>query len=136
MGLFLQFRDGTWYAWLQLPWWKIACDVNFKSGLYCRRQNIVFKALERLGSFLKLYMSVQIETFMHTITSHKKQRAKYQTEMLSRIAKTAILVKSSNYQYSFQQKKHPQTVDTYNQTFNCDNADGPSQTCTWKNIGK
>ena len=74
-------------------------------------------------------MSVQIETFMHTIMSHKKQRAKYQTEMLSRIAKTAILVKSSNYQYSFQQKKHPQTVDTDNQTFNCDNADGPSQTC-------
>ena len=86
---------------------KIACDVNFKSGLYCRRQNIVCKALGRFGSFLKLYMSIQIETFMHAITSHKKQRAKYQTEMLLRIAKTAILVRSSNYKYSFQLKKTP-----------------------------
>ena len=52
------------------------------------------------------------------------------------LQKTAILVKSSNYKHSFQQKKHPETVDTDNQTFNCDNADGPSQTCNWKNIGK
>ena len=46
-----------------------------------------FKALGSFGSFLKLYMSIQIETFMHAIMSHKKQRAKYQTEMLLRIAK-------------------------------------------------
>ena len=61
------------------------CDVNFKSGLSCTRQNIVFKALGCFGSFLKLYMYIQIEAFMYAITSHKKQRAKYQTEMLSRI---------------------------------------------------
>ena len=54
-------------------------------------------ALRHFGSFLKLYMYIQIETFMCAITSHKKQRAKYQTEMLSHIAKTAILVKRSNY---------------------------------------
>ena len=76
---------------------KIARDVYFKSRLYCMRQNIVFKALGRFGSFLKLYMYIQIETFISAITSHEKQRAKYQTEMLSRIAKTAILVKRSNY---------------------------------------
>ena len=105
------------------------CDVNFKSTPYCTRQNIVFKALGRFGSFLKLYMYIQIETFMCAITSHKiKQRAKYQTEMLSRIAKTAILVKRSNYKLSFQQETHPQTVDTDNQILNCDNADGHSQT--------
>ena len=61
------------------------CDVNFKSGLSCTRQNIVFKALGCFRSFLKLYMYIQIEAFMYAITSHKKQRAKYQTEMLSRI---------------------------------------------------
>ena len=72
------------------------CDVNFKSGLYFMRQ-IVFEAVGRLGSFLKLYMYIQIETFMCAITSHKKQRVKYQMEMLSLIAKTAILVKRSNY---------------------------------------
>ena len=112
-------------------------SVNFKSALYCTSQNIVFKALGRFGSFLNLYMYIQIETFMCTITSHKiKQRAKYQTEMLSRIAKTAILVKSSNYKLSFQRKTNPQTVDTDNQTFNCDNADGHSQTGNRKNISK
>ena len=73
------------------------CDVNFKSRLYCTRQNIVFKALGRFGSFLKLYMYIQIKTFMCAITSHKiKQRAKYQTEMLSRIAKTAIIYSSQD----------------------------------------
>ena len=30
-------------------------------------------------------MYIQIEAFMYAITSHKKQQAKYQTEMLSRI---------------------------------------------------
>ena len=34
------------------------------------------------------------------------------------------------------EKKHPQTVDTDNQTFNCDNADGHSQTGNRKNIGE
>ena len=60
---------------------KIARDVYFKSGLYCMRQNIVFKALVCFGSFLKLYMYIQIETFISAITSHEKQRVKYQTEM-------------------------------------------------------
>ena len=84
------------------------CDVNFKSALYCTRQNIVFKALGRFGSFLKLYKYIQIETFMCAITSHKiKQRAKYQTEMRSRMAKTAILVNRSNYKLSFQRKNTP-----------------------------
>ena len=82
--------------------------VNFKSALYCTRQNIVFKALGRSGSFLKLYVYIQIKTFMCTITSHKiKQRAQYQTEMLSCIAKTAILIKRSKYKLSFQRKTHP-----------------------------
>ena len=34
------------------------------------------------------------------------------------------------------EKIHPQTVDTDNQTFNCDNADGHSQTGNRKNIGE
>ena len=65
--------------------------------LYC------FQSSEALGgfwSFLKLYMYIQIETFMYAITSHKKQRAKYQTEMLSRIAKQQF-----RYKQCFQQKK-------------------------------
>ena len=50
--------------------------------------------------FLKFSgMYIQIETFMYAITSHKKRRAKYQTEMLSctHITKTAILVKRTSY---------------------------------------
>ena len=60
---------------------KIARDVYFESGLYCMRQNIVFKALGCFGSFLKLYMYIQSETFISAITCHEKQRVKYQTEM-------------------------------------------------------
>ena len=75
-----------------------------------------------------LDVSEVFETFMYAITSHKKQRAKYQTEMLSHIAKTAVLVKRSSYKYSILQKKHPQTVFTDNQTVKCNNADGHSQT--------
>ena len=37
---------------------------------------MVFKALGRFGSFLKLYKYIQIETFISAITSHEKQRAK------------------------------------------------------------
>ena len=65
------------------------------------------------------------ETFMYAITSHKKQKATYVREMLSHIAKKAILVKRSSH-----------TVDTDNQTFNCDNADRHSQTGNRKNIGE
>ena len=36
---------------------------------------MVFKALGRFGSFLKLYRYIQIETFISAITSHEKQRA-------------------------------------------------------------
>ena len=46
-------------------------DVNFTSRLFCTRQNIIFKALGHFESFLKLYMYIQIETFMCTIPSHK-----------------------------------------------------------------
>ena len=39
-------------------------------------------------------------------------------------------------QVKFPAKKTPQTVDTDNQTFNCNNADGHSQTGNRKNIGR
>ena len=67
-------------------------------------------------------MYIQIETFMCAITSHKKRRAKYQTEMLSRIVKQQF-----RYKQCFQ-RKNTLTVDTDDQKFNCDNADGHSQT--------
>ena len=67
-----------------------------------------------------LAVSDVFETFMYPITSHKKQRAKYQREMLLHIAKTAILVKRSNYKVKLPaEKKHPQTVDTDNQLRQC-----------------
>ena len=67
-------------------------------------------------------MYSQIETFMYTITSHKKRRAKYQTEMLSQITKQQF-----RYKQCFQQT-NTLIVDTNDQNFNCDNADGHSQT--------
>ena len=140
IGLVL-LRDGTWYTWtfslpstwVQLPWWKIVrC---FKSGLHCTRLYIALKAqklLEVFWSFLKLYLYIQIETFMYAITSHKKRRAKNQTEMLSRIAKQQF-----RYKQCFQ-RNNTLTADTDDQKFNCDNADGQSQTGNRKkiNVGK
>ena len=87
--------------------------------MYC------FQSSEALGGFwifLKLYMYIQIETFTYAITSHRKRRAKYQTEMLSRIAKQQY-----RYKQCFQ-RNNTLTVDTDDQKFNCGNADGHSQT--------
>ena len=67
-----------------------------------------------------LDVSEVFETFMYAITSHKKQRAKYQREMLSHIEKTALLVKRSNYKVKLPaKKKHFQTVHSDNQLRQC-----------------
>ena len=59
------------------------------------------------------------ETFMYAITSHRKRREKYQTEMYHESWNNIL------------------TVDTDDQKFNCDNADGHSQTGNRKNnVGK
>ena len=84
-----------------------------------------FQSSEAFGgfwSFLKLYMHIQIKTFMYAITSHKKRRVKYQTEMLSWITKQQF-----RYKQCFQQN-NTLTVDTDDQKFNCNNADGHLQT--------
>ena len=72
-------------------------DVNFKSGLYCTRKTLFSKLLD---------VSEVFETFMYAITSHKKQRAKYQRKMLSHIAKTTILVRRSNYKVKLPAKRN------------------------------
>ena len=54
-------------------------QIALHETIYCFQSS---EALEGFGSFLKLYMYIPIETFMYAITSHKKRRAKYQTEML------------------------------------------------------
>ena len=82
------------------------------------RQNIVFKALVCFGSFLKLYMYIQIETFISAITSHEKQRVKYQTEMQIVSQKQQFQSRGQITSKVFSGKKHPETVDTNNQTFN------------------
>ena len=38
------------------------------------------KCFQSSWRFLKLYMYIQIKTFMHAVTSHKMERAKYHTE--------------------------------------------------------
>ena len=87
---------------------------------------LLSKLTESSWRFLKfsevLDVYIQIETFMYAISSHKKRRAKYQTEMLSWIAKQQF-----RYKQCFQQK-NTLTIYTGDQKFNCDNADGHSQT--------
>ena len=106
------------------------CDVSkadciARDYIYCFQRS---EALRGFWSLLKLYMYIQIETFMYTIMSHEKRRAKYQTEMLSWIAKQQF-----RYKQCFQQK-NTLTIDTDDQKFNCDNANGHSQTGNWKKI--
>ena len=93
--------------------------IALHETIYCSQSS---EALRGFWSFLKLYLYIQIETFMYAITSHKKRRAKNQTEMLSRIAKQQF-----RYKQCFQWN-NTLTVDTDDQKFNCDNADGHSQT--------
>ena len=88
--------------------------------LYCFQSSEALRGFWR--SFLKLYMYIQIKTFMYTIISHKKRWVKYQTEMPSQIARQQF-----RFKQCFQQK-NSLTLDIDDQKFNCDNANGHSQT--------
>ena len=70
-----------------------------ESGFYCTRQNIVFKAFGRFWSFLKVYMYIQIKTFLYTIMSHKISN----WDAIA-YCKRAIQVKSSNEKVKFPAK--------------------------------
>ena len=72
-------------------------EEKLHEGIVLRNTKNRFQSSWRILNFSGMY--IQIETFMYTIMSYKKWGAKYQTEMLlcTRIAKTAIRVKSSNY---------------------------------------
>ena len=77
-------------------------DCNYRDEIQKQIALHEFQSSEALGdfwSFLKLYMYIQID-FMYAIRSHKKRRAKYQTEMLSQIPKEQF-----RYKQCFQQKK-------------------------------
>ena len=97
----------------------------FKSGLHCTRLYIAFKAQKLLEvsevfcSFTCIFKSKLLCTQSHLT---KKRRAKYQTEMLLRIAKQLF-----RYKKCFQ-RNNTLTVDTNDQKFNCYNAKGHSQT--------
>ena len=76
----------------------LARDCNYrdeKLPMLISKANFIARDIILFSKLLDV--SEVFETFMYAITSHKKQRAKYQREMLSHIAKTAILVKRSNY---------------------------------------
>ena len=135
MGLFF-FRNGTWYTWtvslpslwLQLPWWQIVrC---FKSGLHCMSLYIAFKALNLLEvsevfwSFICIFKS---NLYVH---NHVSQKAKGEISNRDAIPnrETAIQVQAMF------PTKNTLTIDTDDQKFNCDNANGHSQTGNWKKI--
>ena len=94
------------------------CAMLISKADCIARDKILFSKL--------LDVSEVFETFMYAITSHKKQKAKYQREMLSHIAKTAILFKRSNYKVKLPAKK--KILRLLTPIINCDNADGHSQT--------
>ena len=135
MGLFF-FRNGTWYTWtvslpslwLQLLWWQIVrC---FKGGLHCMSLYIAFKALNLLQvsevfwSFICIFKS---NLYVH---NHVSQKAKGEISNRDAIPnrETAIQVQAMF------PTKNTLTINTDDQKFNCDNANGHSQTGNWKKI--
>ena len=80
------------------------CDVMKTCAMLISKADCI--ARDKILFSKLLDVSEVFETFMYAITSHKKQRAKYQRKMLSHIAKTAILVKRSNYKVNLPAKKN------------------------------
>ena len=72
-------------------------------------------------------MYIQIKMLKYTIMSHKKRRAKYQTERLSRSQKRQFRSKGQ-ISGKISKEKNTLTVDTDDKKFNHDNANGHSQT--------
>ena len=68
------------------------------------------------------------------LCAQSRWRAKYQTEMQSRIAKLSSSGQKVKLQVEFPAKKNTPTVDTDDRTFNCNNADGHSQTGNCKKL--
>ena len=79
------------------------CDVMKTYAMLISKADCIARDKILFSKFLDV--SEVFETVMYEITSHKKQRVKYQREMLSHIAKTAILVKRSNYKVKLPAKK-------------------------------
>ena len=77
-------------------------------------------------------MYIQIEIFMYAITSDKKQRTKYKTEMLSRThnycknsdSGQKVKLRAELITSKVSSKKNNLTLDSDEQTFNRDNAEG------------
>ena len=74
-------------------------------------------------------MYIQIKTFMYAVTSHKMERAKYHTEKPNSNSGQEVQL-----QVKLPVKKKTLTVDTDEQTFTCDNANGHSQTGNRKEL--
>ena len=133
MGLCL-FHDGTWYTWtvslsslwLQLLWWQIVrC---FKSGLHCTSLYIAFKALNLLEVSEAFWSFTCIFKSNLHVHNHVSQKEKGEISNWDAIPnrETAIQVQAMF------PTKNTLTIDTDHQKFNCDNANGHSQTGNWK----
>ena len=72
-------------------------------------------------------MYIQIKMFKYTTMSHKKRRAKYQTDRLSRSQKRQFRSKGQ-ITGKVSREKNTLTVDNDDKKFNHDNANGHSQT--------
>ena len=68
------------------------------------------------------------------ITSHKKRRATYKSEMLMHVLQNSNSGEEVKLLLKFPAKRNTLTVDTNDQTFNCDNADGHSKTGNRKKV--
>ena len=97
-------------------------EIALHETIYC---------FQRSWMFLKFS-----ETLLKSklLCAQSRWRVKYQTEMQSRIAKLSNSGQKVKLQVEFPAKKNTLTVDTDDRTFNCNNADGHSQTGNCKKL--
>ena len=92
---------------------------------------------ETIYCFQRSWMFLKFsETLLKSklLCAQSRWRAKYQTEMQSCIAKLSNSGQKVKLQVEFPAKKNTLTVDTDDRTFNCNNADGHSQTGNCKKL--
>ena len=106
--------------WMCLRFWFF--EIVLHETIYC---------FQRSWMFLKFS-----ETLLKSklLCAQSRWRAKYQTEMQSCIAKLSNSGQKVKLQVEFPAKKNTLTVDTDDRTFNCNNADGHSQTGNCKKL--
>ena len=98
------------------------CDVMKTCAMLISKADCI--ARDKILFSKRLDVSEVFETFMQAITSHKKQGEISNGDAIAYRENSNSSQEVKLQSKVASEKKNAQTVDTDNQTFNCDNADG------------